>query len=210
MGLFGRAHALATVHAGSPRPAPAGAGCCSWPARPASARRPWPGSCCATRPAPACGSRGPPAGRTPARPRTGHGSRRCAASSHRLPPNGRDAARFRLFDESRLPGRAGGRHPVVVVLDDLHWSDEPSLLALSFVAGQVRTARVLLLGTYREDEAGPRLLDLARSAPVVQLAGLAEPDVARLMAELAGAAPEPAVAATCGGAPAATRSSPGR
>jgi hypothetical protein len=105
-----------------------------------------------------------------------------------------EAARFRLHDgiASALV-RAGTDAPVTVVLDDLHWSDEPSLLVLSFVAEQIRTARVLVLGTYREAEAGPRLLDLARSATVLELDGLAEPDVARLMTGVTGTAPDPDV-----------------
>jgi hypothetical protein len=103
-----------------------------------------------------------------------------------------DTARFRLFDELATQlADAGATQPVAVVLDDLHWCDEPSLLALAFVAERIRTARVLVLGTYREAEAGRRLLDLTRPAQVVQLGGLDEPDVARLMAAAAGVAPEP-------------------
>lgn len=118
-------------------------------------------------------------------------SRRLAAG----PPPTVDAAegaRFRLFDAlGRYLVRASEVAPLFVVLDDLHWSDEPSLLALSFVADQIRTARVLLLGAYREVEAPPALLDLARSARVVQLGGLDETDVARLLASVAGTAPDP-------------------
>jgi tetratricopeptide (TPR) repeat protein len=106
-----------------------------------------------------------------------------------------DAARFRLFDA--LAGyllRISERVPLVIVLDDLQWSDEPSLLALRFVAGQLPAARVLLLGTYRDVEASPALRDLARGARVVPLAGLDEPAVAELMTRIAGRPPEPAVA----------------
>ncbi|HEX6499447.1 MAG TPA: AAA family ATPase [Micromonosporaceae bacterium] len=103
-----------------------------------------------------------------------------------------EAARFRLFDAiATYLVRASEAAPLVVVLDDLHWSDEPSLLALSFVADQIRTARVLLLGAYREVEAPPALLDLARGARVVQLGGLDDTDVARLLASVAGTAPDP-------------------
>src|SRR5262245_4475093 len=66
------------------------------------------------------------------------------------PPEEPDVARFRLHDGiATALVRAGTAAPVAVVLDDLHWSDEPSLLVLSFVAEQIRTARVLVLGTYR-------------------------------------------------------------
>ncbi|HET6529556.1 MAG TPA: AAA family ATPase, partial [Actinoplanes sp.] len=106
------------------------------------------------------------------------------------------AERFRLFEQiANHLVRAGANQPVVAVLDDLHWSDEPSLLALAHVTGRIRTARVLLLGTYREADARPALLDVARAAQVIQLAGLDQPDVAALMAEITGTAPDPRLAA---------------
>jgi tetratricopeptide (TPR) repeat protein len=106
-----------------------------------------------------------------------------------------EAARFRLFDA--IAGQvvdAGRERPTAVVLDDLHWCDDPSLLALDFIAEQIRTASVLLLGTYRESDAGPTLLELARGARVVQLGGLDEADTGRLMTSVAGSSPDPAVA----------------
>ncbi len=104
--------------------------------------------------------------------------------------------RFRLFDAiaSHLV-LASRTQPLVVVLDDLHWSDDPSLLALAFVAQQVRTARILLVGTYREAEAGTLLFDVSRGAEVVQLSGLGEADVARLMTSVAGVEPPAELAA---------------
>jgi hypothetical protein len=106
-----------------------------------------------------------------------------------------DAARFRLFDA--LAGyllRVSERVPLVIVLDDLQWSDEPSLLALRFVAGQLPAARVLLLGTYRDVEASPALRELARGARVVPLAGLDESAIAELMTRIGGRPPDLAVA----------------
>ena len=46
-----------------------------------------------------------------------------------------EQARFRLFDSfgDFLAGASSAR-PLVIVLDDLHWADEPSLLLLRFVA----------------------------------------------------------------------------
>jgi tetratricopeptide (TPR) repeat protein len=104
--------------------------------------------------------------------------------------------RFRFFDAiaSQLV-LVSRTQPLVVVLDDLHWSDDPSLLALAFVAQQVRTARIVLLGTYREAEAGSLLLDLSRGAEVVQLGGLFASDVARLMTSVAGVEPPADLAA---------------
>jgi len=45
--------------------------------------------------------------------------------------------------------------PVAVLLDDLHWADLASLELLSHLARHTPTDRVLLLGTYRDTEAGP-------------------------------------------------------
>jgi hypothetical protein len=105
------------------------------------------------------------------------------------------AARFRLLDAvAGLVREAAASRPVVAVLDDLQWADESSLQVLAFVAGQTRTSRVLLLGAFRDAEAGPALLDVARGADVVQLPALAEADVARLMAGVSGVAPDPEVA----------------
>jgi predicted ATPase len=54
------------------------------------------------------------------------------------------------------------------VLDDLHWADKLSLLLLQFLARQIRDAKLLVIGTYRDAELArhqPRarvLDDLAR------------------------------------------------
>ena len=102
-----------------------------------------------------------------------------------------DTARFDLFDRlAHALTTTARRQPAVVILDDLHWSDEPSLLALDFVSAQVKTAPLLLVGTYRETEAGDTLLLLASGARIIELSGLAPTDVAVLMTELTGRAPD--------------------
>ena len=42
----------------------------------------------------------------------------------------------------------------MIVLDDLHWADEPSLLLLRFAAKEVGSSGLLILGTYRDVELG--------------------------------------------------------
>ena len=42
--------------------------------------------------------------------------------------------------------------PLVIVIDDLHDADPPSLLLLKFIAGHGKDARILLVGTYRDTE----------------------------------------------------------
>ncbi len=76
-----------------------------------------------------------------------------------------EAARFELFDATAhaLRELLQGR-PLLVVLDDLHAADEPSLLLLRFVCGELTDAPILLLATYREGtlaDDDPRLLRLA-------------------------------------------------
>jgi transcriptional regulator with XRE-family HTH domain/tetratricopeptide (TPR) repeat protein len=46
------------------------------------------------------------------------------------------------------------RRPVALLLDDLHWADASSLDLLQHLARQTRTARLLLLGTYRDVAVG--------------------------------------------------------
>ena len=79
------------------------------------------------------------------------------------PPLEPQQARFRLFEgiTAFLTNAARGR-PLVLVLDNLHWADEPSLLLLQFLARELRTARLLVVGTYRDVELG-RQHPLARA-----------------------------------------------
>src|SRR5215831_11959625 len=96
-------------------------------------------------------------------------------------------AQFRLFEAvaRRLGGLAAGR-PVLVVLDDLHWADEPSLRLLGFLARALAAEPVALLGAYRDTEASQELHKIAGQAQQLALAGLAADDVAALGRELAG------------------------
>ncbi|MCH7571096.1 MAG: AAA family ATPase, partial [Deltaproteobacteria bacterium] len=50
------------------------------------------------------------------------------------PVDSPEQARFRLFDSiTAFLRTAGQKQPLVLVLDDLHWSDKPSLMLLQFV-----------------------------------------------------------------------------
>src|SRR4051794_3700315 len=66
-----------------------------------------------------------------------------------------EEARFRLFDSiTSLLLAAARDRPLVIVLDDLHWADEPSLLLLRFAARELASSGLLILGTYRDVELG--------------------------------------------------------
>jgi class 3 adenylate cyclase len=73
------------------------------------------------------------------------------------PAKGTDSeeARFRLFDSvTSLLLAAARDRPLVIVLDDLHWADEPSLLLLRFATRELASSGLLILGTYRDVELG--------------------------------------------------------
>jgi class 3 adenylate cyclase len=101
-----------------------------------------------------------------------------------------EQARFRFFDSvTTFLRNASRREPLVIVLDDLHWADAPSLLLLEFMARELGGSRLLVVGTYRDVELNRRhplsgvLAELARESLVerVLLRGLAQQDVARFI-----------------------------
>ena len=47
---------------------------------------------------------------------------------------------------------AAARRPALLVLDDLHWADPPTLLLLRHLGRMVERAPVLVLVTYRDTE----------------------------------------------------------
>lgn len=49
--------------------------------------------------------------------------------------------------------RLAERRPLLLIVEDLHWSDETSLEALLYIARRSRTHRILMVLTYRGDEA---------------------------------------------------------
>ena len=107
-----------------------------------------------------------------------------------------DAQRYRFFDAvAALIGEVGAEAPVVLVFDDLHWADRPTLQLLRHLVRSPAPRRVLFLGTYRESEISDRhplhelIGDLRREGTLrrLELAGLAESEVGELVAELASA-----------------------
>lgn len=118
---------------------------------------------------------------------------RLARPLHRS--TGEEAARFRLFDAISTFLTALAREaPLVVVLDDLHWADTPSVLLLQFIAQHLRSVPLLILGTYRHAEVGPGqpladvLGELARNEGCVRvaLAGLTLVETGDVITSVAG------------------------
>ena len=109
---------------------------------------------------------------------------------------GPEQARFRLFDAvSSFFVRASAHRPLLIVLDNLHWSHPSSLLLLNFLANSIVDQRILIVGTYRDE-------DITRGHPLIHalgdlnrldhfdrliLRGLTSNDIADYVAEACGA-----------------------
>jgi predicted ATPase len=57
-------------------------------------------------------------------------------------------------------GRLAAARPALVIVEDVHWSDDASLDFLANLTRQVATLPILLLVTYRDDEVSPALSKL--------------------------------------------------
>jgi hypothetical protein len=112
-----------------------------------------------------------------------------------------DGRRLRFFDAvAALLGQAGEQGPLVLVFDDLHWADRPTLQLLRHLVRAPQQHRALLLGTYREAELEPGhpllelIADVRREGVLrrLELGGLGEEEVAELVSVLGVPSAEPA------------------
>jgi class 3 adenylate cyclase len=103
-----------------------------------------------------------------------------------------EGERYALFDAvASLLREVALTRPLILVLDDLHWADDSTLMLLRHVARAVRDAPLLILGTYRDTEVPddhPLLAALAelrraRALTSVSLGGLDTDHVAVLIQE---------------------------
>jgi predicted ATPase len=106
-----------------------------------------------------------------------------------------EGERYRLFEAvATLLTVASSAAPLVLVLDDLHWADKPSLLLLKHILRSPMQGRILVLGTYRETELSRThplaevMADLRREHLFerISLDGLNEANVATMVASMAG------------------------
>jgi tetratricopeptide (TPR) repeat protein len=107
-----------------------------------------------------------------------------------------EQARFALFDAVTVFLRnAAQREPLLVLLDDLHTADLPSLLLLAFLARALSETRIVVVTTHHE--AGPRrgqeveavFGELTRFGRRVELAGLGREDLRTLVVHRSGTEP---------------------
>ena len=101
-----------------------------------------------------------------------------------------DQIRFRLFDSiTAFMRNVARQQPLVVVLDDIHAADPPSLSLLEFMSNGIEANRILVIGTCRRDP-GAEDDRLSRTFARLQrrfkdcylgLSGLSRTEVARLV-----------------------------
>jgi DNA-binding CsgD family transcriptional regulator/tetratricopeptide (TPR) repeat protein len=111
-----------------------------------------------------------------------------------------DTERHRLHTAvADLLANVSRDRPILLVLEDGHWADAPTLLLLRHLARSAWSARLLLLATFRDTEAdlpgelSETLADLRRSDDVVRmrLSGLSGAEISDLVSRAAGSDPAP-------------------
>jgi len=109
-----------------------------------------------------------------------------------------DQRRRLVFDAFLEYTRRGAeRAPRVLLLDDLHWADEPTLQLVGHLAPHLATTRVLVIGTYRDVELDVKRpfaktlesLFRQRLATRVSLRRLSESAVEQMISAIAGSVP---------------------
>ncbi len=105
--------------------------------------------------------------------------------------NGSSEDRFEQFDAvGRLLRHVAAQTPLVIVLDDVHWADHPSLLLLQHVARTLTDERLLFVVNYRETEqTHSAIVTALLREPVTRdmhLSGLPSTAVARQLAAAVG------------------------
>jgi len=117
------------------------------------------------------------------------------ATPTHVPPTDPTRARFQLFDAvTSFLRTAASTHPLVLVLEDLHWADVSSLALLQYVVRELDTSPVLIIATYRDADTADApalydaIADLTRHRHCVRLPlqGLKEDEVHTLVADRLG------------------------
>src|SRR5215472_10606704 len=108
-----------------------------------------------------------------------------------------ESARFRLFDAvATLLKNVARISPLMMVIDDLHDADQPSLQMLRFIARAAKEVPLLIVGTYRDAELkrspqlGRLVGDLLREGRSLSLTGLSKIEVSDFIASRTGRAAE--------------------
>jgi DNA-binding SARP family transcriptional activator len=109
------------------------------------------------------------------------------------PPLPADQARVRLFESiSRCLEAVARSRPLLVVLEDLHWAHAAGMDALMTIGQRVTVLPMLIVGTYRSEEAASgsplrqvnRALQRDRRAASIALSPLKASDVSQMIASM--------------------------
>ncbi len=107
-----------------------------------------------------------------------------------------DVGQLRLFDTvARTLSDAARERPVLLIVEDLHWSDQSTLHLIAFLLARVRDERLLFVGSYRNDDLHrrhplrPLITELTRLPHVqrLDLAPFQADDMAAYLKSLRGA-----------------------
>ena len=109
-------------------------------------------------------------------------------------PGAPDADRHVLFAEVAALLATNPWPPLVLVLDDLHWADRPTLALLRYLFGAPALGHLLVVGTYRSTEVGDdhalahllAELDSDVDGERLELGGLSQADILALTAQVVG------------------------
>jgi DNA-binding CsgD family transcriptional regulator len=113
---------------------------------------------------------------------------------------GEGTTQRRLFEALlSLIERLGREHPLLLMLEDIHWADRSTRAFLAFLASAMSTERVLVVCTYRSDELHrrhplrPLLAELERDprARRIDLVRFTREELAAQLEDILGEAPRP-------------------
>ena len=114
-----------------------------------------------------------------------------------------EGRRYTFNSISRYMRRSAAARPIMLILDDLHWGDDSTLLLLEHLALNLHDVPVFIIGTYRDVELAvgrplARTLELLvrqRAAQRLSLKRLGEEDVKDMLYRLSGSRPPDALVA---------------
>jgi tetratricopeptide (TPR) repeat protein len=114
-----------------------------------------------------------------------------------------EGERYRLFEATAVLLRtAAARRPTVLVIDDMHWADKPTVLLLKHVLRALSASAFWIIGTFRESEVSrdhplaAMLADLRneQSFDRIPLDGFGQAEVTEMIQAVAGSIPPPTFA----------------
>ncbi|WP_152365179.1 helix-turn-helix transcriptional regulator [Microlunatus speluncae] len=113
-------------------------------------------------------------------------------------PEATDTMRLQLYEAvTQVIERASRDRPLILIIEDLHWADQPTRQLLNFVARALTDSPVMIIMTYRSDEltrrhpVRPFLAELARLPQLrrIDLPRLNRPETVELLTDLIGREP---------------------